>query len=97
MKQALTAGPTGGTLQICGRTSSRVKQFKMSPIGCLETLLRNHQSALRNIPEERKSHVHHGASLKSRVASHLPEQTRNHTKHFYSLYLRILRDWMVWG
>jgi len=31
MKQVLTAGPTGGFLQICGRTSSRVKQLKMGP------------------------------------------------------------------
>ena len=72
MKQTLTAGPTGGTLQIWGRTSSRVKQFKMGPIVCPETLVPNHQSALRYIPEERKSRVDHGASLKSRVTPQLP-------------------------
>jgi hypothetical protein len=45
--------------------SSRVK--KMGPIGCLETSVQNYHSALHNIPEERRSHSHHGGSLKSRM------------------------------
>jgi hypothetical protein len=33
---------------------------------CPETLARNYQSALRNSPEELRTHVPHGGSLKSR-------------------------------
>ena len=40
----------------------------MGPIGCPETLVPNYKYA--NIREERKSNVHHDASLKSRVVSH---------------------------
>ena len=51
--------------------SSRVEQYwpplppKMEQIGCSETSGRNYHSALRNIPEERKSHLYRGGSLKS--------------------------------
>jgi hypothetical protein len=31
-----------------------------------ETLVTYYQSTLRNMPEERRSHLHHGGSLKSR-------------------------------
>jgi len=34
------------------------------PIGCLETSVRNYNSSLRSIPEERKAHVRRGGSLK---------------------------------
>jgi hypothetical protein len=40
--------------------------LKMGPIGCSETLVHNHHSTLCNIPEERRSHLHRGGSLKSR-------------------------------
>ena len=39
----------------------------MGPIGCPETSVRNYRSTLRNIPEERRSHLHRGGSLKSRM------------------------------
>jgi hypothetical protein len=38
----------------------------MGPIGCPETSVTNYESTLRDIPEERRSHLHGGASLKSR-------------------------------
>jgi hypothetical protein len=37
----------------------------MGMIGCPETSLQNYDSALRDIPEERTSHLHRGGSLKS--------------------------------
>ena len=37
------------------------------PIGCPETSVANYQSALRNIPEERRFHLLYGVSLKSRI------------------------------
>ena len=37
----------------------------MRPVGCLETSVTNYKSTLCNIPEERKSHLHRGGSLKS--------------------------------
>jgi hypothetical protein len=39
---------------------------KMGPIDCPETSVQNYHLTLRNIPEERRSHVHRGRSLKSR-------------------------------
>jgi hypothetical protein len=41
--------------------------LKMEAIGCPETLVTNYQSTPRNFPEERKSHLHGGVSLKSRT------------------------------
>ena len=41
--------------------SSRVK------IDCPETTVINYQYTLRNIPEERRSHLHRGGSLESRI------------------------------
>jgi hypothetical protein len=41
--------------------------FKMGPIGCPETTLRNYHFSLRNNSEERNSHLVRGGSLKSRV------------------------------
>jgi len=35
-------------------------------IGCPETSVRHYHSTLRNIPEERASHLHGGGILKSR-------------------------------
>jgi hypothetical protein len=39
--------------------------LKLGPIGCHETSVTNHQSTLRKIQEERKSHLHRSGSLKS--------------------------------
>jgi len=39
----------------------------MEPIGCPETSTTNYHSRLRNIPEERRSHLHLGGSLNSRI------------------------------
>jgi hypothetical protein len=59
--------------------SSRVKKFKkeafflnlltlnMGPIVCPETSVHNYHSTLRNIPEEGRSHLHYGGSLKLRM------------------------------
>jgi hypothetical protein len=38
--------------------------LKMGLISCLETSVKDHQSTLRNIPEEQRSHLHRGGSLK---------------------------------
>ena len=40
---------------------------KMGQICCPETSVRNYHYAVRNIPEERRSHLHRGGSLKSRI------------------------------
>ena len=40
----------------------------MGPIGCPETSATDYQSTLRKTPEERRSHIHRGGSLKSRIA-----------------------------
>jgi hypothetical protein len=37
--------------------------MKMGPTGCPKMLVTNYQSMLCNIPEEQKSHLHHGGSL----------------------------------
>jgi hypothetical protein len=42
--------------------------LQMGPVVCPETSVTNYQSTLRNIPEERRSHLHRGESLKSREA-----------------------------
>ena len=39
----------------------------MEPIGCPETSVWKYQSTLRNIPEERRSHLRRGGGLKSQV------------------------------
>jgi len=44
--------------------------LKMWPLDCPETSVRNYHSTLRNIPEERRSHLHRGGSLKSRIVIH---------------------------
>jgi len=47
--------------------SSRVKLSKMGPIGCPETSVTNYQSTPRNIPENRRAHLHLRGSLQSRI------------------------------
>jgi hypothetical protein len=44
----------------------------MGPIGCPETSVQNYQFTLRNISEERRSHLHSGGSLKSRKLGVVP-------------------------
>jgi len=39
----------------------------MEPTGCPRTSVTNYQSTLRNIPEERRSHLHRGGSFKSHI------------------------------
>ena len=41
--------------------------FRMGPIGCLETSVRNHRCSQRNKPQERSSQLLHDGSLKSRI------------------------------
>jgi hypothetical protein len=43
--------------------------LKMGPISFPETSVQNCHSTLRHIPEERRSHLHGGGSLKSRMFS----------------------------
>jgi hypothetical protein len=45
----------------------------MGPIRCPETSVNNYHSTLRNIPEERRSQVHRGGSLKSRLEHEMSE------------------------
>jgi hypothetical protein len=56
--------------------SSTVKKstswpFKMGPIRCAETSVKDYHSTLRNIPEERRSHLHSGGSLKWRTTPYV--------------------------
>ena len=41
----------------------------MGPTGCPETSVRIYHYTLRNNPDERRSHLHHGGSLQSRSVS----------------------------
>ena len=41
----------------------------MGPTGYPETSIRNYDTTLRNIPDERTSHLHRGGSLKTRKNS----------------------------
>ena len=41
--------------------------YKTGPIDCPETSVTNHQTTLRNIPEEQRSHFHAGANLRARI------------------------------
>jgi hypothetical protein len=62
---------TDGREALFVTTQTRLKRqpigpiFKV-PIGYAETSVTNHQRTLRNIPEERRSHLHRGKSLRSR-------------------------------
>jgi hypothetical protein len=49
------------------RKSWTSRPLKMKPIGCPETSVQSYHSMLRNIPKERRSHIHRGGSLKSRT------------------------------
>jgi len=44
------------------------------PIGCPELSVTNYQPAMRNTPEEHRSHVHACGSLKARNSSHISFQ-----------------------
>jgi hypothetical protein len=54
-------------------SSSTSWLLKMGPICCPETSVQNYQSTLRNIPEERRSNLHRGGSLKSRTWCNIPQ------------------------
>jgi hypothetical protein len=45
----------------------RPSPLKMGPLGCPETSVRNYHCKLRNIPEERRSHLLRGGSLISQT------------------------------
>jgi hypothetical protein len=59
----------------------------MGPIGCPETSVKDCQSTLRNIPEERRCHEHRGGSLKSLVMSSLRKFRANTVKQFSDWFL----------
>ena len=46
--------------------SPRLLDTKIGPISCPETSEQNYRSTLRNIAEERRSHLHRGGSVTSR-------------------------------
>ena len=48
------------------KVGSYLPLWRMKPLSHAETSVNDYQSPLRNIPEERKPHLHHGESLKSR-------------------------------
>ena len=48
----------------------------MGPIFCPETSTRNYHSALRKIPEERRSHLHRCESIKWRKVTFILEEAR---------------------
>jgi hypothetical protein len=59
--------------------------LKTGPIGCPKTSLTNYQPVLRNDQEERRSDLHCGRGLKSRLVlflsgPHLPCFTRSSTR-----------------
>jgi hypothetical protein len=55
--------------------------LKMEPMGCSETSVKNYHSSLRNIPEERRSHLHRVGSLKSRTIQ-IWLKSNNNIGHF---------------
>jgi len=46
-------------------SSSSARPLKIGPISCPETSVNNYQSTLRNISEERRSHLQRGGILKT--------------------------------
>jgi hypothetical protein len=54
----------------------------MGPVGCPETSVQNYHSMLRNIPEERISHLHRGGSPKSLVCSGYSFGSQNYLEIF---------------
>jgi hypothetical protein len=55
----------------------------MGRIGCPETSVNKYQSTPHNIPEERRSHLHRGGSLKSCISCNVPVkiEKENHGNH----------------
>jgi hypothetical protein len=43
----------------------------MGPIGCPKTSGTNYESTPHNVPEERRSHLHRGGSLNSRITDYI--------------------------
>jgi hypothetical protein len=54
----------------------------MGPTGCPETSVTNHQSVLRNRPEEQTAHLHHGRSFKSHKYLSLAVRSLHFQVHF---------------
>jgi len=83
----------------CQRIGSRVKKpwisspLKMGPMGCPETLLRNYNCTLHNIPEEHRSYHHHVMNL---VFCACLENTIKYvffyTIFFYNLMLTVCKN-----
>ena len=46
------------------------RSLKMRPLGCPESSVQNYRSTLRNVPEDRRCHLHSGGSLKWRFKIH---------------------------
>jgi hypothetical protein len=70
--------------------SSRFKNLKSSgvsclleigPIGCPETSVQNYHSRLHNIPEDRRSHLHGGRSLKSCIDHFITKEVKVRSKY----------------
>jgi hypothetical protein len=52
----------------------------MGTIGCPETSVRIYHTMLRKIPEDRRSHLHRGGSLKSQKLKHFPKMGLRQTE-----------------
>jgi len=68
---------------VCGQNIGTI--FK-GPIGCLDTPVTNYRSTLRNNPEERRSQLHRGGSLKSQTPWAVIGNAQNkmsNNVHFY--------------
>ena len=71
-------------------SSSRIKQLwplNTGPTGCPETSESNYQPTLRNIPEDQRSHLHRGGSLRSSVRFSLTMDTS--LKRVFRVHLQL--------
>jgi hypothetical protein len=73
MLQRISYGRFGTTHRshLQGSSSPRRLTLKLGPIGCPEKLVTNYHSTLRNMPEERRSHLNCDGSLKWSTKSDL--------------------------
>ena len=73
--------------------------LKMGPIGCPETSGQNYHSKPRNIPEERRSHLRRGGSLKSRKIKETERRRKYNMfilmrkNKFKEIYYYMLNTW----
>jgi hypothetical protein len=89
--------------------SSRVNKgqsswpLKIEPIYCPETLQTNYQSTLRNVPEQRNSHLRGGGSLKSLIGrseqpdAMFPKPQINKYINYLSKFIITVYDWLRAG